>query len=79
MSTKNPIPIPLRGDLSGWANAVVGYLRTLEAEIDTPGPKIVQLEFKDANASAAVDGLLMFDPVLGKPVYSHGGAWHPTA
>ncbi len=78
MSTKNPIPIPPdRGSaLSGWANSLVGYLRTLESELDTPGPKIVQLEHKTATAKAAVDGLLMFDPVLGKVVYSAGGSWH---
>ena len=31
----------------------------------------------DRPASAAVDGLLMFDPVQGCPVYSEGGSWHP--
>jgi hypothetical protein len=75
MSTKNPIP-PFSGQLRTWADKIVGYLRTLESEIDTPGPKVVQLEHKQPTASAAVDGLLMFDPVLGKVVYSQGGSWH---
>ena len=75
MSRKNPIPI-FGGNLPLWADKVVGYLRTLEVDIATPSPKIVQLERRQDIAKATTDGLLMFDATLGIPVYSYNGAWH---
>lgn len=71
-----PIPRP-SSDVRTWATNVTAYLQALETATKQVSPKVVQLLHKTDESKAAVDGLLMFDPVLGVPVYSHNGAWHP--
>lgn len=77
MSQLKPIP-PFEGDLRKWAADVVNYLRTLEVFVETPSPKVVQLEFRKPGAKASIDGLLMWDATAGTVVVSLGGAWYPV-
>lgn len=79
MTSKTPIPLPTRGErIESWANKIVTYLRGLESNIDVPGPKIVQLETRVANASAAQNGILMWDATVNSMVVSYNGQWYPV-
>ena len=58
--------IPVFGnDWKVWA-------RKLSAELNAAP---LQLRYKDADSSAAVDGVLMWDPDAQEVVVSVGGAW----
>lgn len=76
MSARPPIPRPT-GRATTFENALYAYLQGLESEISQPGPKVIQLEHQVASrlAKASQDGLVMYDPVKKKPVYSEGGVW----
>lgn len=74
-----PIPLPSRGDLTKWALSIVDYLRDVESEITTPGPKIVQLEYRKVGAKATKNGILMWEPVSKQVIVSKDGAWYPLS
>lgn len=58
-------PPPVHADLNTWANSLVRYLqRALGA-----------LQFKDSDARATDNGLILWDDVAGYPVVSKDGAW----
>lgn len=70
------IPIPkVTTDLRSWAEQTAVYLKSLEKAVEQPSPKAIQLEHATSSASAAIDGLLMWDSVNGNPVVSKGGEW----
>ena len=58
-------PPTVTADIQVWAQNVVTYLRRTAS----------RLQFKNALASAADDGAIMWDPVGGYPVVSKGGVW----
>lgn len=78
MSAKFPDPAKYNNWVA-WAKDLERVLRQSEA-MKPVNPTVILLEHMvaDRPASAAVDGLLMFDPTLGCPVYSHDGEWHPV-
>jgi hypothetical protein len=64
------------GDLRLWATQLVEYI--LDKERSTSGinnARPVFLQHMTGDERALEDGILMFDPVLNKPVVSLGGAW----
>jgi hypothetical protein len=71
------IPSPKSVAYQVWADKLTAFLKFLVREIEAPGPKIIQLEHKRENVSAASDGLLMYEPVSGTVVVSKGGHWYP--
>ena len=56
---------PITFDLSAWAENMRRYL----------GKALNQLDAKDATASAAEDGVLLWDRINGYPVVSKNGEW----
>ena len=56
---------PITLDLAAWAENLRRYL----------GRALNQLDAKDATASAAEDGVLLWDRINGYPVVSKNGAW----
>jgi hypothetical protein len=48
-----------------WAQNIVNYLQRVAS----------RLQFKPASASAADDGVILWDPAEGYPVVSKGGEW----
>ena len=56
---------PITFDLSAWAENMRRYL----------GKALNQLDAKDATASAAEDGVLLWDRINGYPVVSKDGEW----
>lgn len=56
---------PITFDLSAWAENMRRYL----------GKALNQLDAKDAAASAAEDGVLLWDRINGYPVVSKSGEW----
>ena len=56
---------PITFDLSAWAENMRRYL----------GKALNQLDAKDAAASAAEDGVLLWDRINGYPVVSKNGEW----
>jgi len=56
---------PITVDLAAWAENLRRYL----------GRALNQLDAKDASASAAEDGVLLWDRINGYPVVSKGGEW----
>jgi len=56
---------PITFDLSAWAENLRRYL----------GKALNQLDAKDATASAAEDGVLLWDRINGYPVVSKNGEW----
>lgn len=75
----NPVPHPTT-DLRRWAAEIAAYLNQLEIKLETPAPKIVQLEHqRDSNpkpASATQDGILMWRSSDRTVVVTRDGAWH---
>lgn len=70
------MPSPSR--YSRWQDWARDVANVFESPSDQPvEPTVVLLQHRMGNESAAVDGLIMFDPTLGAPVYSHDGDWHP--
>jgi hypothetical protein len=69
------------GDLREWATQLVDYLQSRERVEEENIARPVALSHKlDAQISRALqDGVVMFDPQLGKLVYSQGGQWVPVA
>jgi hypothetical protein len=72
-SPSRPFPIPI-GNLRVWAQEVVEYFDVIgeQAEIEH---EIIKLTHKDGTERAVEDGLLMWDPQLGEPVYTKSGVW----
>ena len=56
---------PITFDLASWAENLRRYL----------GKALNQLDAKDATASAAEDGVLLWDRINGYPVVSKNGVW----
>lgn len=76
---RTPIPYPT-GDLRTWAEALVGFLQNRDDVETETVPKPVSLTHKiDDTARAVTDGVLMYDPSLGKALVSISGAWVPIA
>lgn len=71
-----PIPEVSGTQLYNWAIKLTSYLRVMERELETPSPKTIQLEHAKANASAAKDGVMMWDSVAGGVIVAKDGAWH---
>lgn len=73
------VPSSKAVSLSVWSDKISHFLKALLRELETPGPKVVQLEHKLATASASIDGVLMYDPIAGTMVLSKNGAWYPVS
>jgi hypothetical protein len=69
MAYQSQPPQPTGDRWVDWANRLNTYLNRIRT----------QLQHKDANESAAVDGVLMYDPVLGHPVVSKDDVFEPLA
>lgn len=76
MSSKLQVPIPSGGDTRKWIDDVTTFLRNLVQEVETPAPKIVQLEHRRSGAKATSDGIMMWDRSLGCPVVSFNNQWY---
>ena len=58
-------PPPVTANLMVWAQNIVNYLQRVAS----------RLQFKPASASAADDGVILWDPAEGYPVVSKDGVW----
>ena len=58
-------PPPVTANLQVWAQNLVNYLQRVAS----------RLQFKPASASAADDGVILWDAAGGYPVVSKGGEW----
>ncbi len=60
-----------------WANQMLEYIQDSSPSQAAVSPRPVFLEHKipSVPASAATDGIMMYDPVSGEPVYSVNGEW----
>lgn len=56
---------PVGTNIQLWANQIVAYLRRSQSNLVHKAPAM----------TAAIDGTLIWDPVLGVPVVSIGGQW----
>jgi len=78
--TRRLPPYP-SGDLRAWATQLVDYLQatTRVEEENTTRPVALSHKISVTDDRALQDGVMMFDPQLGKLVYSQGGQWVPVA
>lgn len=76
MRIQVPLPVPTDTNLRQWARNLVAYLKSLEREVEIPGPKVVQLEHRKPGAKATEDGLLMWCPMCETPIVAFGGHWY---
>lgn len=68
-------PFPSGNSWKAWATNLVEYL-TREAQIESrTDPQPLQLPWRMGNEKATQDGLMMYDAVLGVPIYSKNGQW----
>ena len=58
-------PPPVTANIQVWAQNIVAYLQRVAS----------RLQFKPANASAAENGVILWDASGGYPVVSKGGEW----
>jgi hypothetical protein len=58
-------PPPVTANIQVWAQNIVSYLQRVAS----------RLQFKPANASAAENGVILWDASGGYPVVSKGGEW----
>jgi hypothetical protein len=58
-------PPPVTANIQVWAQNIVAYLQRVAS----------RLQFKPANASAAENGVILWDASGGYPVVSKGGVW----
>lgn len=70
-----PLPPYPGGDLREWARQVVDYLLSRERIEQETLPQVVLLPHKKGGEKALTDGLLMYDPVAGEPVFTKNGQW----
>lgn len=77
MARRGIPPTPIGVDLRTWAMRLVEHLQGETGDETENRPTVVQLPhlLPGRRSSAAVDGQLMYDPVLQKVVVSIGGAW----
>lgn len=63
-----------------WADEFIKRNNTVDANkaVD-PQTILLATLLRNLPNSLAVDGLMMYDPALGTPVFSRGGAWQPMA
>lgn len=73
----NRTPPKYEGDIRKWAELLQEYLAGQANVAQRTQPQAVLLAAKVPSrpTSAAVDGVLMFDPVLGTVVVSVAGVW----
>lgn len=72
MNVQPPAPT---SDLKQWARDLYAYL--IDQQKPTPTKaQLVFLQHKMVNDKATIDGLVMYDPQLGLPVFSKNGAWY---
>lgn len=62
------------GDLYQWALDIVAYIERSSGN-DELSAAPVFLQHRVGDEKAVTDGIMMFDPALGEPVYSHNGVW----
>jgi hypothetical protein len=70
-------PFPSGGNWREWARQLVEYLqnRDLSQAETLPQPVFLQHQILPDMSRAFQDGILMYDPALQSPVYSHNGQW----
>lgn len=74
MSAGTLPPFPGK-DLNEWARKIYAYLNDQSQEkMIKSGP--VLLQHRTSGEKATTDGIMMYDPQLGEPVYSKNGAWY---
>lgn len=71
-------PYP-RDDWRAWAMQMVEYLQNQDIESFEVSPQSVLFAHKLADERAVTDGVVMYDPALGKLVVSIGGVWEVVA
>lgn len=79
MSERGLPPYPLGGDWQTWARQLVEYLNNQARSEEFVAPRVVSLLHQIPPVDqyrALEDGLLMYDPSLGVPVYSKNGQWN---
>lgn len=71
------LPPTFYGNLSEWAQRLQEYLldRDLSRGETLPQPILLEHQTTKELARATTDGVLMFDPVQQRPVYSYGKVW----
>lgn len=73
----NNVPPVFRGDVQSWATQLVEYLRNQnEAQrYRAPQPVLLSHLVGEDGAKAAVDGMLMYEPVIGRVSFARAGGW----
>ena len=77
MRRKAPAPTPLSAnprDLQNWATQLVNYLEDYNANQEVLAAPVM-LQHRVGNEKAVQDGLVMFDALIGEPIYSSAGSW----
>ena len=81
MSIRNLPQEPTGATLLMWAKEMHAYMSAVANNTSGMEPRAILLEHQVPNrmARAAVDGIVMFDPALGKIVFSKAGVWEPLS
>jgi hypothetical protein len=74
MAERSIPPYP-GGDWRSWALQLVEYLRRDTPRQEEVLPRVIQLGFQIGGERASTDGLVMYSPTEGVPVYSKNGQW----
>lgn len=66
------------GNLREWAVQIVDYLANQGAETEeVEPPVIISLRHAiEGNEKAVTDGIVMYDPAIGLPIFSKNGSWY---
>lgn len=72
-------PYPSGNNWFIWATQLVDFLMARERIEQESLPQVLQLPHKKGGEKALADGLLMYDPVAGEPVYTKNGQWVRTS
>lgn len=69
------VPPRFKGDVRAWAEDITRWLAD-EGGLKPLKAEPILLLHKTGNEKATVDGLVMYDPIIGLPVFSKAGAWY---
>lgn len=77
MSERGLPPYPLTNDWKSWATQIVEFLISEARSEEFVAPRVISLlhQIPPDIYRPLDDGLVMFDPSLGVPVFSEGGQW----
>ena len=75
----HPLPPYPGNNWRDWALRMVEFIGRPQPRSTETLPEAILLAHRRDGDRATTPGIMMYDPVLGMPVFSRDGTWHNTA